>query len=518
MARRRAPAVSGLMDQELLQALVQLVEHSQSSLVDVARIVGRPEEPPDLLSLSRATTLLNKNQLPSVTVYTDAAQTFTAAQQLNATQVWGGQAAPALSAAGTAKFYFDSTSNKARISENGGAFADLGGGGGGITGTLVAGEVAYATGASAVDSDAQLKWTTATKTFTLGDGGTTKTRMVHNSGSIGADTAACELTANLGTAGLAGHLSQVTSSGSGQSEQASYHATLNAGYTGTGSTRANRGVNAAEGTGTTLNIGGTPEATGNFGASFESNGAGAAPRGGVAAKVFGAATGIQFGVLGDALGTGAADNIGVWGNAHPTNGTRRVGGYFGLHSATPTFVSAALVGDNGAVAVPSLIARDNGTEVMSVQDGGQLRSSTNGGVSFRNLAGTEAMVGFPLRQTTTNSAAATEMSIDDAGVVFLPVLATGETWLYEVHVAARATAGTNAGKVAGYIKKFVIERTTATTRIVAESGLETVAEEIVGWDLTVVADDTNDRPVVKVTGDAATTINWRGWAKAVKVS
>ena len=43
-------------------------------------------------------------------------------------------AAPAVSAAGQGRIYFDSTANKFKISEHGGAYADLVGGGGDITG------------------------------------------------------------------------------------------------------------------------------------------------------------------------------------------------------------------------------------------------------------------------------------------------------------------------------------------------------------------------------------------------
>lgn len=68
-----------------------------------------------------------------------------------------------------------------------------------------------------------------------------------------------------------------------------------------------------------------------------------------------------------------ATNIGVLGIGNNTLGGTgfRAGGYFGLQNATPTFISAALVADNGATTSPILIARDNGTTAFSILDGGQ---------------------------------------------------------------------------------------------------------------------------------------------------
>lgn len=60
--------------------------------------------------------------------------TVSGATLLNATFNQAGMAAPGLSSGGQGRIYFDSGTNKFRVSENGGAFVDLlGGGGGGVT-------------------------------------------------------------------------------------------------------------------------------------------------------------------------------------------------------------------------------------------------------------------------------------------------------------------------------------------------------------------------------------------------
>jgi len=73
----------------------------------------------------------------------------------------------------------------------------------------------------------------------------------------------------------------------------------------------------------------------------------------------------------------AATNIGVLGLALNTGTTPvEVGGYFGLSSGTPTFTSAALIADNGTEAQPIILARDNGTTVFSIIDGGNVGIGT----------------------------------------------------------------------------------------------------------------------------------------------
>ncbi len=73
-----------------------------------------------------------------------------------------------------------------------------------------------------------------------------------------------------------------------------------------------------------------------------------------------------------------AANIGVggFGSNSGTNAVQ-VGGYFGLMSTAPAYnLSAALIADNGAQTAPIFVARDNGTEVMRIADGGYVGIGT----------------------------------------------------------------------------------------------------------------------------------------------
>lgn len=76
-----------------------------------------------------------------------------------------GVTAPAVSGAGTGRIYFDSTSNTFKISQNGGAYANLGN----ITTTgFTTGRVPYATGANALGDDAGMSYDAATDFLSLG--------------------------------------------------------------------------------------------------------------------------------------------------------------------------------------------------------------------------------------------------------------------------------------------------------------------------------------------------------------
>jgi len=66
-----------------------------------------------------------------------------------------GIAAPGLSGAGNGKIYFDSTSNTFKVSQNGGAFFDLGN----IAGSFTSGQVAYANGTNTLTGNAGLTFT-----------------------------------------------------------------------------------------------------------------------------------------------------------------------------------------------------------------------------------------------------------------------------------------------------------------------------------------------------------------------
>jgi hypothetical protein len=166
-----------------------------------------------------------------------------------------------------------------------------------------------------------------------------------------------------------------TGSGSGDSGQYAASIILNAGYTGSAGTYGFGAVNNSAGTGTSwLN--------GTDGYSFRPN-SGNVGGYGIAANA-NTTTGLRMGLIGTA-GNGLY-NIGTLGSAsvdkalnnHATDPVA-VGGYFSLYRGTsfPTISdTAALIADNSSQASPIFLAKDSGTTVFSIVDGGNIGIGT----------------------------------------------------------------------------------------------------------------------------------------------
>ena len=143
------------------------------------------------------------------------------------------------------------------------------------------------------------------------------------------------------------------------------------GYIGTSATQAGRFINTSTGTGTNIYSG-----TVNSGIGANASGI----TSGANIAVGGTATNGSTNIGNRAIGTGGSTansiNIGIAGfaNTGSSTGTNyQIGGYFGLHSATPTFSSsAALMCDNGSQTSPIFVARDNGSAVFTIVDGGNV--------------------------------------------------------------------------------------------------------------------------------------------------
>lgn len=80
----------------------------------------------------------------------------------------------------------------------------------------------------------------------------------------------------------------------------------------------------------------------------------------------------SVGVHGNAtINKNSATNIGVYGvGLNGGSSPVQIGGFFGLMNADPTFTSAALMCDNGSQSSSIFVARDNGTAVFTIADGG----------------------------------------------------------------------------------------------------------------------------------------------------
>lgn len=103
---------------------------------------------------------------------------------------------------------------------------------------------------------------------------------------------------------------------------------------------------------------------------------------------------LSIGTLAKAItAKNSATNVGVLAVALNTGSTPvHVAGYFGLVNATPTLTSAALIADNGTTTSNIFEARDNGTAVVTVADGGVVTMTGNETVSGRRLGASAAIV------------------------------------------------------------------------------------------------------------------------------
>ena len=203
----------------------------------------------------------------------------------------------------------------------------------------------------------------------------------------------------------------VTSAGSSSFAQRAFNVAFLPGYTGSFGTIGVDVNNTVAGTGS--NIFGSRN-TGVFGGT---NGTTT----GTNIGLYGSASNgdTSIGIVGRAVvAKNSATNIGIAGFALNT-GTSPVqlGGYFGLQNSAPTFTSAALMCDNGTQTSPIFVARDNGTMVWQIIDGGNTQWADAINMVFDTTTGTKIgtatgqKIGFwnatPIVQPTTGVTAAT---------------------------------------------------------------------------------------------------------------
>lgn len=169
-----------------------------------------------------------------------------------------------------------------------------------------------------------------------------------------------------------------TTAGSSSQAVIGHLTTMIAGYTGSSAVIPIQAVNNVNGTGATYGAS-------SAGADYRIANANY----GVAPSVSNTTTGIN--VASRALCNGSSTaNYGAWHSASSTkntpalnvgtasfalNATTNCAGFFGLFdggTSAPTFQNAALIAENGATTSDIFVARDNGTEVLVVEDGGVL--------------------------------------------------------------------------------------------------------------------------------------------------
>lgn len=158
----------------------------------------------------------------------------------------------------------------------------------------------------------------------------------------------------------------ITSAGASNSGPFAVSAYLNAGYTGTFENAAFAAVNEVSGIATGMGSGNQ----------------------GINAIALAVTSGLNVGI--DASALNGDRNVGSYGEAIDLkNGATNIGGmfvgrntgtsptqigaYVGLNGNTPTFESAGLIADNSDQTSPIFLARDNGTKVWTIQDGGSVQ-------------------------------------------------------------------------------------------------------------------------------------------------
>lgn len=313
---------------------------------------------------------------------------------------------------------------------------------------------------------------------------------------------------NTSGAQIGSSIAITTASGTSGATKALDVSLVNSGFGGSGLTIAVDAANPLSGSGSGLGIGGSTLSA-NVGVRGAAAGAGAVI--GVFGSGAGSAVARNIGVFGDGNGTaGAASSIGVWGNAHPTNGTVRVAGYFGLHTAEPSLINAALICDNGSAGTDIFVARDSGTtagtKVFSILGGGQVSTFADNGFLLHNFAGRQGLL-LRIMTVLTDTAVQREMSLDGdfigagPGTSFL-TLPVDAVHSYVIYITAR-DAGTAGAmfKIEALAKRF--SGTVSTVGVTAT----TLYTDNINWSVTAVADNVNKRLAVKVTG-SATSIRW----------
>jgi hypothetical protein len=153
--------------------------------------------------------------------------------------------------------------------------------------------------------------------------------------------------------------------------------------------------------------------------------------------------------------------------------------------------------------------------LATVPGGADASASLFGRLAY--ASGTFAAVGsaqaslFVLRRTTTD-ATQSELFLD--GFAARLTLAAGRTITFDILVVARSTGGQSAG----YQARGVIENDGGTTSFIGAPTITPLGEDVAGWDVAVLDDDTNDALAIQVTGADATSIRWVAVVRTAEVA
>ncbi|MDP3093693.1 MAG: hypothetical protein Q8N16_02920 [bacterium] len=208
----------------------------------------------------------------------------------------------------------------------------------------------------------------------------------------------------------------VTSAGSSSFNNGAMRILYNAGYTGTSGARGLFIGNSVAGTGTNLNL---STAATSPSTNIGNNSLAYGTTTGTNIGLFGLGENgnVNFGILGRAtIAKNSATNIGLAAFGLNTGTSPiQIAGYFGLQNTTPTFESAALIADNGTQTSPIFLARDNGSTIFGVYDGGNVGIGTTGPGYKLDIVGATEGTGINL---TTGSIRAGSLLGNNSGGYF----------------------------------------------------------------------------------------------------
>ena len=138
---------------------------------------------------------------------------------------------------------------------------------------------------------------------------------------------------------------------------------------------------------------------------------------------------------------------------------------------------------------------------------------TTGKVIVNNTSNVAVDHSMYVLYATTSDATQTELFLNGSSTRIL--LPDNTTMMFEADVVGRNSTGT---KHCAFRLQGVIDRTSSSTAMIGTVNETIIAETVEAWAATATADDTNDTVVIKVTGEASTTIRWTAFVKTTRIT